>query len=112
MSTQNPAEGCMWVKIGQLIQPTDFTITASGAKVLAVSIRVEWTECVSEFTWHRPRRQHPDIPFIRSRTLKAAEGSPPVDQQKAIFEIHELTRKYADAMTAIWERLDAMREGK
>jgi hypothetical protein len=109
MSEPKPMEGYMWVKKNALIQPSDVIINDSRALVRADSLGHEWWPCMKDFTWQRPRRQHPDIPYIKSRTLHATDGLPQLEQRKAIFEVYELTQQYADALTAIKNRLDAMR---
>lgn len=112
MSDPKPEDGCVWVEKGQLLQPSDFFLNNINGRVTAGVTGDSWKTCEDQHLWQRPRRQHPDIPFIKSRTLHATDGLPQLEQRKAIFEVYELTQQYADALTAIHERLDAMREGK
>jgi hypothetical protein len=109
MSEPKPMEGYMWVKKDALLQPSDVTINNTAAIIRASFMGKAWQPCPKDFTWQRPRRQHPDIPYIKSRTLHATDGLPQIEQQKTIFEVYELTQQYADALTAIKNRLDAMR---
>ena len=115
-----PPDGYRWVPKGQIVWPTDVTMSTgfnTENKVQAAVFGLDWKPAEHEFNFLRPKVTQPELQWLKSKAVKYAESLPEhLDREKARWQIAEAVRLYSGTLMAMIReqeqyRPDQKREG-
>ena len=100
---------CKWVKPGWALQPTDFRMSATGARITADVLSVSWSICShdDEHVWQRPPLLDIDLFHTMKEIKTASYKLPESERQKFIWEMLQVQSQAGDALKEIRERAKA-----
>ncbi len=102
----SPPEGYRWVEKGQIVWPTDVTVsTGFGTenKVQASVFGLQWEPCEQEFSLIREKVTQPDLAWLKSKALEQAKMHPAgsVERERILWAVTEAVRAYSEALRAL-----------
>ncbi len=115
-----PPEGYRWVEKGQIVWPTDVTLSTAVVvgpghrnrtkkgfntenRVPASVFGLQWEPCENAFNFIRSKVTQPDLTWLKSEALEQAklhpEGS--VERERILWAVTEAVRDYSEALRAL-----------
>lgn len=95
--------GCKWVKLGDILRPTDFHIWKN---VTAESVGLSWEQNENEVYWQRYTENNPDLLHLMKAIKVSAHKLPEADKQRRIWEMQQVIREAAAKLVYIREETE------